>query len=229
MRLLACDLDGTLLEPERATLAFARLWPCVTDMALVYLTGRTWPGTRPLLGRVIPVPDAVVTATGTEVRWRDGDLDLDFGRRLSARWDLPAVLAALAPFPRLQTGDAPLRVTVAAEADAVAAALARAAVRAAVIAADPGTVDVCPPGAGKDHALHHVRRRLGVSLEAAWAIGNAPNDGPMLTSGVGAAVVANAAPSFERSLPDRVYRCRQPGAFGVLELLERIRREDGER
>ncbi len=222
MRLLACDLDGTLLEPEAGTRDFCRRWETVRDVHLVYVTGRTWPGTRGLLGRVIPVPDAVVTATGTEVRWRDGSLDTRFHERLAAGWDPAAVLAALSGFVRLPAGDAPLRFTVAADRAQVEAALRRQGARAAVIPADPGVVDVCPRGAGKDRALAYVARRLGVGEGDVWAVGNAPNDGPMLGSGVVGAVVANADPAFARSLPARVIRCHRPGALGVLELLERM-------
>jgi len=56
-----------------------------------------------------------------------------------------------------------------------------------------GLLDVLPAGATKLHAVEFVRTRLGFAAEHVVYAGDSGNDLPVLTSGVPAVLVANAA------------------------------------
>lgn len=109
--------------------------------------------------------------------------------------------------------------------DRAAAAECEAAMRdglgdaARVTRSLPPFVEVTNPVASKGKALARLCARLGVALDQAVAVGDAPNDADMLAA-AGFAVAVRGAPEMLLAQADAV--CGPPAESGVADVLERL-------
>jgi hydroxymethylpyrimidine pyrophosphatase-like HAD family hydrolase len=83
----------------------------------------------------------------------------------------------------------------------------------------PQFVEVTNPVASKGKALARLSQHLGVRLDQAVAVGDAPNDSDMLAA-AGFAVAVVGAPESLLQHADAV--CAPPAAAGVADVLERL-------
>jgi Cof subfamily protein (haloacid dehalogenase superfamily) len=124
--------------------------------------------------------------------------------------------------PALQRGTTKL-VCVIEDADEVARceALLREALgdAARVTRSLPQFVEVTDPRASKGVALARLAASVGVGLDEAVAVGDAPNDADMLQA-AGYAVAVEGAPDSVLSIADAV--CPPPAQAGVAAVLERL-------
>jgi Cof subfamily protein (haloacid dehalogenase superfamily) len=124
--------------------------------------------------------------------------------------------------PLLQRGTVKLACVV---DDAVEVARCEAAMRGAleglarVTRSLPQFVEITNPVASKGKALARLAERLGVGLDQAVAVGDAPNDADMLAA-VGFAVAVAGAPGVLLREADAV--CSGPAEGGVADVLERL-------
>jgi HAD superfamily hydrolase (TIGR01484 family) len=89
-----------------------------------------------------------------------------------------------------------------------------------------GLLDLLPPGAAKDHALHYLQEVTGVDPDAVVYAGDSGNDLAPLLAGYRGIVVANAGEDLraelerraeEGTLPSEIHFSSYPFARGVLE------------
>lgn len=86
-----------------------------------------------------------------------------------------------------------------------------------------------PASCGKLNAARHVQKRTGFASAACVSAGDSENDLPMIRSGFGFIVVANAVANLVQAVdgmarPDLHYRAAAPFASGVVEGLQHFRR-----
>jgi hypothetical protein len=226
---LASDLDGTLVPPERSDERLrevARFSGAVTTggMGLAYVTGRHLRSAVACIEELgLPWPSALVCDVGTSVYTRsDERYRIDTAYRAlmqEAMGDVRAAMLheALATLEglRLQPEDsqAEFKVSyfVAAERyahvlEAVSDALAPVASVTLVASRDPetghGALDLLPATVSKAYAVDYLARNAGVDDERLIYAGDSGNDLHALLSGRPAIVVGNAHPDLKVQLRD---------------------------
>jgi trehalose-6-phosphate synthase/hydroxymethylpyrimidine pyrophosphatase-like HAD family hydrolase len=233
VRILAADLDGTLLGGN-ATDRW-RLLASLTrrpDVTVVFATGRGRTAVREVLrDLLLPRPRWIIADIGATVL--DG-VDLipveSLQTALRAGWPgTGRVRAALRRFPALRYQDdvaqdgrcsfylQPDQLTVDIT-DAVAALGCRW-----IYSADR-YFDVLPHGASKGSALLALARLQGWSVDSILVAGDSLNDLSLFTLGAHGVIVGNAEPALASAVPvpDAVHRPTQPGAAGVLHALRNL-------
>lgn len=240
VRLIATDLDGTLLRPDntvspRTVEAFRAAREA--GLPVVFVTGRPPRWLPPVVeatghagigvcanGALVvdldthavlethPIPYAVVAETVAVLRaevegiafaveWDSPDGDDDFAHEPSyrARYRVAGVehgdileLAARHPviklLARVDGGAHPARYDVDALLETTLGHVSHL-VTATHSASDDVLIEMSAPGVSKGAALAHQASRLGIPLASAVAVGDMPNDIPMLAeAGVGLAV-----------------------------------------
>jgi hydroxymethylpyrimidine pyrophosphatase-like HAD family hydrolase len=262
IRLVASDLDGTLLRPDetvsertRAALAAAR----AAGITVVLVTGRP-PRSLGPIARRIGVGGIAICANGAIVWDLDAETMVDYAplaaevaTRLvhALREALPGALFAVeweGGFGReAGWGDGLVAPPDVLEADALelitgpvtkllvrhptlpfeqVTERARRAVGDAAVATWAGQrlVEISAPGVTKAFALERLCRRLGVPAAQVVAVGDMPNDLPMLAWAGRAVAVANAAREVLEAA-DEVTAANTED--GVALVLERILAGDG--
>lgn len=235
VRLLATDLDGTLLGNPQSALRFIVAWrgldPARRPM-LCYATGRTVEDTRALVrnGRALE-PDAVVGGVGTEL-WVRGrpELSEQYADHLRAsRWDRAAVeeLVRALPGARMQpeAAQGPFKSSwfldggTGAALEELSRRLVEHGMDARVIYSQGRFLDVLPEKAGKGGALAWLCATLGVPFEQVLVAGDSGNDAGMFhLGGVRGIVVENAAPELFASVVGRpVFRAGGVHAEGLIQ------------
>lgn len=237
-RLLATDLDHTLVGDAAGSAAFSR-WFAVRrhQWRLAYLTGRSLASAWDLIAAEgLLLPDALVTDVGTVIHvarhhppvgYMDYRLDGEWQEGLVAAWPGAAVCEALAGLPGLELqpgGRRPLRlgyqVSSPRAVEAAAQRLAARGLPVRLVYSSGCDLDVLPSMAGKGAALHRLVERWGLRPEEVLACGDSGNDLDMLTAGYPAVLVANATAELRHApLPEGVYRAGRPYAWGILEAL----------
>lgn len=237
-RLLATDLDNTLVGDPAALAAFNRWFgPRRHRWRLAYLTGRSLSSAWALVvSQGLLRPDALVTDVGTMIHLGrrhppatrlDYAEDAAYHEELAAQWSGATVQASLADQPGLALqpgGVRPLRVSYWAEtpgaAAAAAARIAALGLPVQAICSSGRDLDVLPRAAGKGAALRRLVRHWQVAAGQVVVCGDSGNDLDMLTAGFPGIVVANAQPELQRArLPDLVQRAVRPYAWGILDCL----------
>ena len=233
VRVLAADLDGTLLGGEatdrwRLCAALARH----PEVTVVFATGRGLPAVREALrDRLLPRPRWVIADIGATIL--DG-VNLSpvepLQTRLRAGWPgTEQVRATLSRFPALKYQDdvaqdgrcsfylLPDQLT-ADITDAVEALGCRW-----IYSADR-YFDVLPPKASKGSALWALAHQQGWSMDVILVAGDSLNDLSLFSLGAHGVIVGNAEPALLSAVPaqDTVYRPAQPGAAGVLQALQSL-------
>ncbi len=236
-RLLATDLDNTLVGDRTALAQFNAWYACHSDRwRLAYLTGRSLVSAWELIqSQGLLLPDALVTDVGTVIHQatrvapvsvRDYREDLQWRARMLAAWPGTAVCtAALEHVPglRLQPGGSrPLRVGCQVSSPAAVAAAQRRLrdhrLAVQVVYSSGCDLDILPTAAGKGAALRHLVQGWNIHPGDVVVCGDSGNDLDMLRAGYPGVVVANAQPELgQAQLPAQVYRCSQPYARGILQ------------
>lgn len=220
-RLLASDLDGTLIPPDESPdrmqeLEDLRRTVEVMDLALAYVTGRHLSSALRGIERFgLPRPNALACDVGARVYWcRDGTYEPDEEYEDTLRASpgfvaaerIRAALADLAPL-RLQEPESQHDFKVSYYVDEppspalleeIRARLANEGRVRVVASHDPGSgdgdgfLDLLPERAGKANAVRHVTGKLGMTEEDVVFAGDSGNDKDALLSGVRAVLVGNA-------------------------------------
>ena len=218
-RLLASDIDGTLLVEKRpdpeAVDEFVAWRTTHPEVALAYVTGRSQGRALEVIAEHgLPVPDALVASVGTEIRWRRGERwkpDDTWAQRLAST--LGGRELAHADAVVLEQSGTELqddaeqsrfkrsyrRPAGPIDGDAVARRLSARGLPLNVIASvDPldgaGLLDLLPRDTDKGHAVEHLRARLRLDHDAVAFCGDSGNDLAALLRPWWSIVVANANP-----------------------------------
>lgn len=219
-RLLATDLDGTVIPPELTAErvaeveAFASAVRDRDGLALAYVTGRHFEHALDGIGRTgLPRPDFLVCEVGTVIYRRDGEgYFVDDGYRSVMADALGAegarVGEALARHPALELqpaghqgehkasffGPWPITDDLLDELHEIAAESgARVGfVVSRDVVTGRGLVDVLPEGGAKDRAVRHLSSLLDLDASHVVFSGDSGNDRAALLAGFRGVVVGNA-------------------------------------
>jgi sucrose-6F-phosphate phosphohydrolase len=227
-RVLIADLDGTLLGDDGALERFVAWFrDNRRDYRLVYATGRQWHSIRLLMAATaLPVPDAAITAVGTEIRdgsghhwpgWADTvrDFDADAIRRAlhALGW---LSLQSDENQTHLKASYDVVGLTASQEA-AIHETLARAGLVGRIVYSAGLHLDVVPPDAGKGVAACFLIGSWSIPPDAVMAFGDTGNDADLFQHGFRGTVVGNALPELLDMVGQDVYRSALPFADGVLD------------
>jgi HAD superfamily hydrolase (TIGR01484 family) len=220
MALLATDLDGTVIPPERTPERMEEIRAfrdslSEADATLAYVTGRHLAlALRGLEEFELPVPDFLACDVGTSLYARRGDeYEPVPGYEVEMRGgfggaDGDAVRGLLSGVSGLRAQDRERQGEFKAsyllpwpEPDGLVAEVAERLADAGlktmlVLSRDPltgeGLLDVLPEGAAKDRALHHLVDHLDLEAPDVVFAGDSGNDRAALLAGYRAVVVGNA-------------------------------------
>jgi hydroxymethylpyrimidine pyrophosphatase-like HAD family hydrolase len=212
LRILACDLDGTLTENE--TIA-PETWEALRRAKLAGITILLATGRRletfDARGLFSEICEAIVAEDGAVVYFPRRDTTvLPFGHLD------PAILAHLATLAiPMEHGQALVATRV--PYDEVIMEVLRQHGGGAVVEYNRGAVMLLPPGATKGTGLLFALQELGYSAHNTVACGDAENDRSLFEVAELAVAVANAAPEIQ-SLADLV--APYPNAAGVRWLID---------
>ena len=228
--LLVSDIDDTLTGDDAALEKLGtaleryrdRLWFAVNSSRPSESVAETL---RDMFPRKL-VPDACITAMGTEVSI-DGVFQTDWQMRFDG-WPHAQIfetLKSLGHEPHDPIYQTPLKVSFAVSGQAAQAearnALADAELDCQIITSGTDDFDILPPGAGKGHATKYLAKRLGADMAHVIAAGDSGNDVALLMAAAHRIVVGNARPELLTALPPgQFYHAKQAHAAGVLEGLE---------
>jgi sucrose-phosphate synthase len=229
VRVLASDIDGTLLEGGRPTAGLGTLRllidACRRDVRLVYATGRSFGSTWGLVSTgALPVPDAIAPCVGTEV-WMPpwGGPDRGFAESLARGWDREAVVRVagdlgIEPQPaRFQTPlKASFYLSCGRTLETFRRALDLAGVGGRVVHSGGRFLDVLPRGAGKLCAIRRILDVWGARRATVLTAGDSMNDVDMIADPSFMGVVVGNA-EMRGVLDGTVYESSLPYAAGVLE------------
>ncbi len=192
LKILACDLDGTLATDGEVSPA---VWEALREakksgLALLLVTGRRLE-TFAADGPFAEVFEAIVAEDGAAVYYtRNDSVVLPFGRLA------PEVVR------RLEELDIPMEHGLAIAAtwvphDAAVSQVLRDTGGSATVEYNKGAVMVIPPGATKGSGLRIALEELGYSLRSVAVIGDAENDRSLFEVAEYAVAVANAEPEIK--------------------------------
>jgi len=237
-QLLISDIDNTLVGCEDALGIFRRWRSRQAGLAFGVATGRSFHSAMAILEQQdSPRPQVMITSVGSEIYHLDANgvtYTADAGWRgiVSAGWDRPSVLAALAGLdglvpqgPLEQRGHKLSYFGDGATARLVRARLARAGLSAAVIHSHGRYLDVLPEGASKGTAVDHVRALYGLPESAVYVAGDSGNDVEMLSTRTQAIIVANYSDDLASNAAlKHSYVARASHARGIIEGVAHFRR-----
>ena len=234
-RALFTDLNGSLIGDDEA---LARLIDVIRPNRGHFLfgitTGLRLDATLRLLRRhAIPVPDFLVTSTGTSITYASKLVeDTAWSRRIERRWTPQSVRRVLADVPglelrkRSQQSEFKISYTIDPELapppDEIAAMLFREDQSVNVIASHGRYLNVLPIRASKGLALRYLAARWQIPLERVLAIGGTAADESMMRGNTLAAVVDHGARGELAGLAgnEGIYFAEKRAAGGILEAME---------
>ncbi len=218
LKILACDLDGTLAENGVVS---DESWQALrlakkAGFILILVTGRTL-STFTSDGPFVEMFEAIVAENGAAVYYTRNDsvvlpfgrVDEDVTRRLrSSGIPLEEGMAILATWmPHVSVVDDVLHSTG----------------RGATVEYNKGAVMILPPGATKGTGLNFALTELGYSPHNVIALGDAENDRSLFEVAEVAIAVANAVPEIQ-DLADHVLSL--PNGAGVSDLVKQLNSGD---
>ena len=239
-RMLATDMDGTLLGSQQG-LASLKAWLARhPDCLLVLATGRSMEdAVRELRAWSAPWPDVIIADVGTAVYRMspqgEPSPDPQWAQRLDRSWSRPGCQRVLAGVPwltlqprRTQTAwklsyfvnDRQYQAGGDGESvlEAVRHRLGAAGLSAQVVLSHGDLLDILPPDGGKARAVEHVRRQFDIPFSELVAAGDSGNDIDLLSYAGQSIAVANHTPELERVRDlASVYWSRAGHAAGILE------------
>lgn len=254
-KLLACDMDGTVIPltdqeaQHEALRRFKEKSANTPNLRLGYVTGRHLQlGLRGVASHHLPMPHLFVCDVGTSIyfrkkgQWR---LDESYAEKLRRSWNDQggAIRRLLAKVPGLKIQEEEKQGEfkksyytdpAIAEKDIrqhIGAIFQVKGIKANLIysfdnAKKVGLVDILPPMAAKDSALHHIVASLQLERDHVVYAGDSGNDLLAFLSGYSAILVANTDDvtrqrvlrvAKEKKFLDRIYCARKPYTAGVVE------------
>jgi len=237
IRLLATDLDGTLMGNPESAQRFKQVWeglPAAQRPLLVYNTGRTVADVRSLVAkRRLAEPDFIIGGVGTELyNCRENRSEPDFYAQFGQGWDLEKVESIMSAMPGIERQPPEflhpyksswyLHRADRRKIDELREKFREAGLDVHVVYSSLRDLDVLPNRANKGNALQWLCERLEIPLEQVLVAGDTANDSAMfLLPGVRGIVVENAQPDlFEAVVKLPVLVTRRIMADGVLEGLK---------
>jgi sucrose-6F-phosphate phosphohydrolase len=237
-RLLAMDIDGTLLVDGEPSLGLSTLRQVIRSwggrIGVVYATGRSFHSTMTLVRMgVLPHPVAIASFVGTEV-WTPpwSEEDRVYRREMLRGWDRDAVERELDRFEGLelqpQEFQSDLKIsyymTRAPTVTDIELFLHEHGLAARIIYSGSRFLDVIPSRAGKAPAIRYLSGVLDCEHSPILVAGDSMNDADMLSDPRFMRVIARNAESGLSSLPSSPlsHRPSLPFALGVLEGAEAL-------
>ena len=206
-RLLATDIDGTLVGCADSLHRFARWQEQQRDMLYGVATGRSLHAALDVLeGEGAPLPPLMIVAVGSEIYWQEPRgpqyrRDERWDAHIAHRWDRLAVDRLVVGLgfkrqPALEQREHKLAyfaegADAAARVASLRGALREAGLAANVVHSHGRFVDVLPLRANKGLAVAWVAERLGVPSGRIFVAGDSGNDIDMLRLAANPVIVAN--------------------------------------
>jgi sucrose-6F-phosphate phosphohydrolase len=227
-RILATDLDGTLIGHEPALRRFDDwLRTHRDDYYLVYATGRSLASVAALIeSEHLPGPDAIVSDVGTRIWNAGGGAWSGWVEQLDG-WAADRAREALRSVRWLELQDAAAQTEFKASYDvrgltkadkrAIRRILRESGVEAAMVYSSGVHLDLIPPCAGKGVATRFLAEHWEVDARSVLAFGDSGNDADLLRHGFRGTLVANALPELRTIVGPDIYLSPQPFADGVLD------------
>ncbi len=228
---LVTDIDDTLVGDEEA-LERLLAWRKANAPRVAFgvATGRSFPRTLEILAAwKVPLPDVLVTAVGTEIRFAsDLKPDRAWESHIRHGWRRDEVVRALSSVAGLkkqpEANDGPYKASWdvvpgrSVDLEAIRRHLRARGLAARLVFSQGKFLDVLPVRASKGLAVRFLALRLGLPLESFLVAGDSGNDLEMLVGDTMAVVVGNHKPELEELRGrDRVYFASAPYAGGILE------------
>jgi mannosylfructose-6-phosphate phosphatase len=235
VKLLASDIDGTLLGDEAAAERFRCTWHALNRRErplLIYNSSRATDDILSLVdAKLLPVPDYVIGGVGTVIA--DGRLRQQlqaFIRTLGPTFDAHAIAAVMQSVdgaaPRQETNRLPHKASWHLP-DAgddrirdIATRFAAAGLDVKLIYSSGRDLDILPPAGGKGRALGWMCRKLAIGLDEVIVAGDTGNDREMFEMPhVRGVVVANALAELRQAVASdrRHFLAHSSHADGVIE------------
>ncbi len=228
---LVTDIDDTLVGDEEALVRLLA-WRKANARRVAFgvATGRSFPRTLEILAAwKVPLPDVLVTAVGTEIRFAsDLKTDRAWESHIRHGWRRDEAVRAFSSVAGLkkqpEANDGPYKAswdvvpgrTV--DLEAIRRLLHARGLAARLVFSQGKFLDVLPVRASKGLAVRFLALRLGLPLESFLVAGDSGNDLEMLVGDTMAVVVGNHKPELEELRGrDRVYFASAPYAGGILE------------
>jgi len=234
-RALFTDLNGCLLGDGEA---LARLVEVIRPNRGRFLfgitTGLRLDATLRLLRRhAVPMPDFLVTSTGTSITYASKLIeDTAWARRIERRWTPQVVRRVLDEVPGLtlrnRAQQSEFKISYALDPmlapppEEIASMLFREDQSVNVIASHGRYLNVLPIRASKGLALRYLAARWQIPLERVLAIGGSAADEGMMRGNTLAAVIGQEARVELADLAEseRIYFTDAPAAGGILEAMD---------
>ena len=242
-KMLATDIDGTLVGCQRSLDKFADWRGERTDMLYGIATGRSLHAALDVLEREgAPLPCLMIVAVGSEIYWRERggvhySKDESWSRHLEDGWrrrEVDAFVMRQSGFvrqPALEQRRHKLAYFVdedggAERVEALREALWLVGLKASVIYSHGRFVDVLPARANKGLAVEWVARELGIERANIFVSGDSGNDIDMLRRAANPIIVANHRDGIT-AIPQlsHAYVAVSECAGGIIEGIEHFERE----
>lgn len=173
---------------------------------------------------MLPVPDFVIGALGTEIEDADGKPIPDYSHRFETGWDRRKV-EDLVPEAQTEPHRAEYQTEFKVSYDVADASVAEemrerledAGIAATVILTRGKAMDIIPRGSGKGAAITFLRELLDIGRDRIVVAGDSANDADMFTDRNRGIIVANADEELKNLAGLHIYRAQRPYAAGVLE------------
>jgi sucrose-6F-phosphate phosphohydrolase len=256
MKLLASDMDGTLIplsehqDYRRDIEEFNSEVAAGRNLHLAYITGRHLElGLAGVEQHHLPMPDIFICDVGTSVYFlKEGQWQLDenYRQKLKQSWqgaDGSSIIKLLSAIPQLspqedeKQGEFKSSFYLPAEAkasevrDHIRALFRIKNIQANLIFSldslkETGLLDILPPMAAKDAALHHLAGHFSIARQNVFYAGDSGNDLLAFVSGYQAIVVGNTDKqtkeavqriAIDKKLQDRIFFAQGFYTAGVLE------------
>lgn len=230
MRILATDLDGTLLGGDPADrLRLRDVLAAHPEIAVVFATGRGLASVRAVLDDpLVPRPRWVIADVGATVA-SGADLTMfdHVQARLREGWPGSArVRAALRRFPALtyqKDVDQHARCSFYLDPEELTPEITEVvrALGCRWVYSGSRYFDVLPANASKGNALNALAEHHHWSMECVLVAGDSLNDLSLYDLGAHGVIVGNAEPALPAAVPmgKAAHRPNAPGAAGILQAL----------
>jgi sucrose-6F-phosphate phosphohydrolase len=222
------DIDGTLVGDDAALERFAAWHAEVRPgVRLVYATGRHRASLERLVAETaLPVPDATITAVGTEIHDPSGRPWPGWAERFDA-YDAAVIRRALRAFDWLAPQPAEAQTRLKASYDVPDLADAQIeAIRSTLMTRGHHTrhaysagrsLDILPAAAGKGNAARFLVKEWKTAPDRVMVFGDTGNDLDLFGHGFLGTVVGNALPELTDAVYDHAYHSPFHYAAGVLD------------